>query len=184
MPTLPWHEDGAGSAPAVVTVLVWLKSAAGMGWDGIIYKSETCLLWSSEILCALCFPAWGMGLSGASCAIVSLSLVPASSARAVLGAGTFPFLKPFCCCVIPGSFALPLPFSWRVQRKSALNLQLEAPSAHAGEAFLARVPGAARIHGVQQMCRSKSLRSSEHCIPLDTGQMPNLGFFGTALMST
>lgn len=86
VPTLPWHEEGwesedsAGSTPDVVTVLVWVKSAAGLPvletWDAKpswygdnLQRMEACLLWSSEILCALCFPAWGMGLSGASCDI-------------------------------------------------------------------------------------------------------------------
>lgn len=84
VPTLPWREagweseDGAGSAPDVVTVLVWVKSAAGLlvlepwdvkAWHGDnLQRMEACLLQSSEIPCAPCFPAWGMGLSGANCA--------------------------------------------------------------------------------------------------------------------
>lgn len=108
VPTLPWQgegwesQEGAGSIPSVVTVLVWVKSAAGLPllepWDAKpswhrdnLQRMEACLLWSSEILCALHSPAWGMGLSGANCASCEERACPLSLSP-LLGAGTFPFL--------------------------------------------------------------------------------------------
>lgn len=122
--TLPWHEmgpesdDGTGSAPNTVTVqgpqgrnLLLGCPRLNLGWDwlglcqtqvqGLICKEwRVCLLRRSEILCAICFSAWGMRVSGASRAVLlrGVSLAPLSpsplpgqrSVPHVLGAGEVP----------------------------------------------------------------------------------------------
>jgi len=136
----------AAGLPALEPQLGPVGSVPNPGAGFNLPRIEVGLLRRSEILCVSCFPAWGTGESGANHAVLlrGASLAPSSlsplpgqrlvSARSVLGRSPTPgelhlFQKPLCRCVVPGSFAIPLPFIRRARRRPAPNLQPDAPSA-------------------------------------------------------
>lgn len=165
-------EDGAASAPNAVTVQgsqghnllsvlepqpgpVWSVPNPGMGfickeWRSVRSgEAKSCVLFASQHREWECLQqtvpsccrqrAWhpcSCHLCQGSARCPTCSVSGRSPA-----AGEAPFL-----CVMPGRFAIPLPFIWRIWRRPAPNLQPNASSTQAGDAFLPRIPRTANIH--------------------------------------